>query len=210
MQTHDDRNVEARMRNRMLFLGGALVLALSTAAAAQTEEDVTKMPGYVDFEAMKIFAPEDAQVEIIIEPNLLRMLAKGMCKSDPDLCAMLMKLKQIRVQTFTMGNAKAATVEKKVSDLAQKIEGQGWQAMVRMRNRKENEQTYVYIKTRGDIIVGLAVMNIDPTDDAAFVNIVGEIDPEKVGELGAKFNIDNMDSLETEIKKHHQDRKRKM
>lgn len=196
------------MTKRTTILSGVLMLMLAGAAAAQSKEDVTKMPGYVDFEAMKIFSPEDAAVEILIEPNLIGMIARTTAKSDPDLFAVLSKLKQIRVQTFDMSNVNLDAVEKKVGELTKRLEGQGWQAMVRVRNRKENEQTYVYIKTQGDLVVGLTVMNVDPNDEAAFVNIVGEIDPEKIGEIGAKFNIDSLDSLETEVREHHKKRKK--
>jgi hypothetical protein len=51
-----------------------------------------------------------------------------------------------------------------------------------------------------DRIAGLVVMAVEPGDEAAFVNIVGDIDPAQIGRLGRKFDIEPLDSIRIEIK----------
>ena len=47
-----------------------------------------------------------------------------------------------------------------------------------------------------DTLTGLAVMGIENDDDnAIFINIVGEIDPEQLGRLSEKFNIPELDNI---------------
>ena len=43
-------------------------------------------------------------------------------------------------------------------------------------------------------------MAVQEKQEAVFVNIVGEIDPAKLGKLSEKFNIPKLNSLELEAK----------
>ena len=175
-------------------LGLVLLGPVTARAEEQQDREVQKHPGYVDFGPMaSIFGEEDATVEVFLEPNLLSMVAAVTQGSDPELSDMLHKLKQIRVQTFKIGADRADKVEEKTAEVAKRLEGSGWQTVVRVRERRQ-ERTYVYMKWVDKKVQGLVVMNVNPgEDEASFVNIVGEIDPEQLGRLGHKFNIDALD-----------------
>jgi hypothetical protein len=173
---------------------GLALLAVTAWAGEEQDQEVRKLPGYVDFGPMaSIFGEEDATVEVFLEPNLLSMVAAVTQNSDPELSDMLRKLKQIRVQTYKIGESRADKVEEKTTEVAKRLEGNGWQTVVRVRERRQ-ERTYVYMKWVDKKVQGLVVMNVNPhEDEASFVNIVGEIDPEQLGRLGHKFNIDALD-----------------
>lgn len=175
-------------------VGLALLGAVTARAGEEQDQEVRKLPGYVDFGPMaSIFGEEDATVEVFLEPNLLSMVAAVTQNSDPELSDMLRKLKQIRVQTYKIGEVRADKVEEKTTEVAKRLEGNGWQTVVRVRERKQG-QTYVYMKWVDKKVQGLVVMNVNPQEDeASFVNIVGEIDPEQLGRLGTKFHIDALD-----------------
>ena len=50
--------------------------------------------------------------------------------------------------------------------------------------------------TAGRVIAGMVVMVVSPEDDeTVFVNIVGQIDPEQIGRIGRKFDIDPLDEM---------------
>jgi hypothetical protein len=188
------------MKLRMAAWIAVLVLAANGtafAAAGSGDEDVTKDPGYVDFGTVNLFGNKEADVEVLIEKELLNMLVVFSKSKDPELADMLGKLKQIRVQSFSMEASKLDAVEKKTEEISAKLEGQGWARIVKVRDRRESEHTYIYMKSKDNKIQGLVVMNIDPKDkeQASFVNIVGEIDPEQLGKLQHKFDIDGLDSL---------------
>ena len=200
------------MRKRTTGVSAVLLLALAGAALASDPEDVTKLPGYVDFGVMNIFGKGEPTVEIIIESNLMNMVAAMMRNSDPELSNALAKLKQIRVQTFPIEQDQLEALERKVTDVSKRLDQAGWQKMVSVKQPRQNKQTYVYMKWVNNIMEGLVVMDVDPKDEASFVNIVGQIDPEQIGNISSKFNFDSgdIDSLENVIKDHgrHKDRDR--
>jgi hypothetical protein len=181
------------MRIRVAGIAAALVLGCAGMAFAGDGEDVTKEPGYVDFGTLAIFGHKEADVEVLLEQTLLK--AVGDMSGDPELKAMLAKLKQIRVQSFAIEPDKLEAIEKKTADVARKLESQGWSPMVKVVKPRLGERTYVYMKMSGSLIQGMTVMNVDPEDDASFVNIVGEIDPEQIGKLSQKFHLSGMDSV---------------
>jgi hypothetical protein len=199
--------MEARtMRNCWTSLVAAGILAMAVPVCAgdkDKNEDVNRHPGFVDFAALNVFGDEGPEVEVFLDRGLIAMVGSMSKRKDPAFAEMLNKLLQIRVQTFAIPNDKLSAIEAKTEEMARKLEGKGWQTLVRVNDKKDRSQTYVYIKPRGGVFDGLVVMNVDPKDDASFVNIVGEIDPEKLGELGSKFDINELDSLGTQIRMHH-------
>lgn len=200
------------MRTRTIWVSALLLLpALAGAVRASDPEDVTKLPGYVDFGTMDIFGDVEKTVEIIIESNLMNMVAAMTRSSDPELSKALAKLKQIRVQAFPVQHEKLDALERKVTEVAKRLDRAGWQKMVSVKQPRENKQTYVYIKWVSNVMEGLVVMDVDPKDDASFVNIVGQIDPAQIEKISGRFNFDSseMDSLESFIKGRHDDRDRK-
>lgn len=194
------------MKMQRVWMTVALVATLAGAGRAFATDDVTKHPGYVDFDnIIKLFGKQDTNVEISLDQAMLQFLAK-FAGGDPELSSMCAKLMQIRVQTFVMESDKADAVEKTVSDVAEKLGSQGWNPMVKVHDRRDGSQTYVYMKLVNGKSQGLVVMNIDPRDEASFVNIVGEIDPEQIGRLSHTMHINQLDSLDMKIRGKHLDR----
>jgi hypothetical protein len=181
------------MRRPGAFIAGALCVALATGARA--EEDLTKHPGYIDFGALDIFGKEDTTVEIFLDEKILKNIDA--------------RLKQIRVQSFDIQPAKREDLESKTAEISKQLEAQGWSAMIKVHDRKKDSQTYVYIKWTGNKSQGLAVMNVEPYEQATFVNIVGEMDPDQLRKLSTKLDIDALDSLDLDSKHHGEtDRRR--
>ena len=183
------------MKMRWAWMAAAAAIVLTGAGMAAAADDITKDPGYVDFGAMNLFGKEDTNVEIFLDQSILGMVAV-FAKDAPELQEMIGKLKQIRVQTFELDSTKVKQIEQRVAEVSKKLEGQGWSTLVKVRDRKGGDNTYVYIKMKDNKAQGLAVMSINPAEDVKFVNIVGEIDPAKMQKLGSKVHIDALDSLE--------------
>ena len=183
----------------LIVLIGCLLVGPAHAVGDEPEKDVQDHPGYIDFGIAKIFGTEEANVEVFLEGNLISMVAAATRGADPELSDMLSKLKEIRVQTFKIDDRRLEQVEAKTAEVAKSLEKKGWQTVVRVR--EHGEQVYVYMKSIDNKVQGLVVMSVDPKDEAAFVNIVGEIDPEQIGRLGHKFHIDALgDSLKGQFK----------
>jgi hypothetical protein len=194
------------------LVASALLLGtLGGGAQATQKEDVTRLPGYVDFGALNLFGREEATVEIFLDGNLINLVASASRNTDPDLSDMLTRLKQIRVQSFQIDPDKLEDLQEKTAEVSHRLEGLGWTPVVRVRGGRKGTETYVYMKWLGQVVGGMVVMNVDPNDEASFVNIVGEIDPEQLGKITSKFHLDSLDSLDVHIKggaKHDRDRDR--
>jgi len=184
----------ASLRWSAWLLVGLMTLSTSAATANQKSEDYTKHPGYVSFEGLGHFDADEALVEIDLTEVLLTMAGQIMKGSDPELADVLSKLKLVRVQKFALEERDAKDVEAKVDDMAKKLEKDGWMRVVRVR--EDADHVHVYFKITDGLLQGITVMAIEDRDTAAFVNIVGEIDPEQIGRLGAKFNIDELHDIE--------------
>jgi Skp family chaperone for outer membrane proteins len=169
------------------------VLLLSTAAFAQGK-DYSDEPGYVNFGNLADFETEEMVTEVILEDHILRMVSKITKGEDEDLSKLIGGLKLIRVNAFEVNTKNESELFDKVKSVDKDLMGEGWDRIV--KSRSKSESAYVYIKTDGtDNIYGLVVMAIDGSGEAVFVNIVGDINLETIGKLGAKFDIPALDQI---------------
>ena len=71
--------------------------------------------------------------------------------------------------------------------------------------RERHEHVDVYLKLKGEAIIGLTVIAGESNDEIILVNIAGDIDPAQIGRIGRRFNITPLDSLHLD----HEDLKRR-
>ncbi len=177
------------MRAKLTLLAGLLAVTFVSASAE------TPKPGAVDFAALGLGSDEEATVEVNLSGPLLQLAASATeDEDDPGLSAMLSKLDAITVRTYSMEGKAADAYDKQVIALSKKLEADGWQTIVKVREK--NEKAHIAVKVIGDRIVGLTVIAYDHDDELAFINIVGDIDMKQIGRLGRHMNIDALDSLD--------------
>src|SRR5678816_1915663 len=162
--------MQMRIKTQFTAVAAVLALALAWNGSAAAADDVKNAPGYIDFGDLNVFGSKDADKTVLIEPGLLQFLAGAVAGNDPELADMLSKLLQIRVQTFAIEPDKLEAIEKKTQDVSKKLEAQGWTTMVKMLDRNENSQTFIYSKMVGNKMQGLVVMNVEPKEEASFIN----------------------------------------
>jgi len=81
-----------------------------------------------------------------------------------------------------------------VKDVDKKLMKDGWDRIVKTRSKEE--VVSVFILTSGEEkIDGLVVTTVEKGREAVFVNIVGDIDLETIGELSDKFDIPSIGDL---------------
>lgn len=203
------RGTRTWMRALGCLLGMGLLLHCGLAVAGgPNEEDYSKHPGFVDFAGLGTFGEDDAVVEVYLHDALINMVAQMAAFAEPELADMLSKLKLIRVQKFLLEEETADKVERKISEMAAKLEKKGWVRAVRVR--EEDENIYVFFKLADNKLQGITVMAVEDYETAAFVNIVGEIDPEQIGRLGRHFDIDELDTdLLDELEDREREKRRR-
>jgi len=172
-----------------VMLGGAL----AGPAAALTEAEIKKLPGYVDFDAMKLFEGQEAKVEVYLKDPMLELVSKFVKSEDPELFEVLAKLKLVRVQIFEVDHVQAQKVSEVTTATAKQLDGKGWERIVRVREDDEHVDVYLKPSKEYEWLDGLVVMVVDGGDEAIFVNIVGQIHPDDISKLAEHFDIDELD-----------------
>jgi hypothetical protein len=177
------------MRAKLTILAGLVAITFATARAE------TPKPGAVDFASLGLGSDEEASVEVNLSGPLLQLAASATDdEDDPGLSQMLSKLDAITVRTYSMEGKSPDAYDKQVAALSRKLEADGWQTIVKVREK--DERAHIAVKMVGDRIVGLTVIAFDHDDELAFINIVGDIDMKQIGRLGKHMNIDALDSLD--------------
>lgn len=168
----------------------AAALAFAFAAAPAGAQDLRNEPGYLDLAGIDGWFDDEPWLEVNIKGALLRLVTEASRGEDPELTSILSKLKAIEVRGYPLTHAQFEDIGRRTGSLASELEGRGWDTVVRVR--EDDQRVNIFMKVQEDVIAGLVVMVLEPDDEegAVFVNIVGDINPEEIGRIGRKFNID--------------------
>ena len=168
--------------NRLILAMALVCMALPGIAQA----------GKLELKNLDKLADKAAEVnDVTLDGSLLQFAVTIMKKSDdPDaaqVVEVIKDLKGIYVKNFefdTPGQYSQADVEAIRSQLT----GPGWQRIVTSYTKRSGERDEVYLLKDGNKINGITVL-VAEARELTVVNIVGSIDPEKLGELSGHFGI---------------------
>jgi len=167
------------MKHPFRPLAAALIACLCLAVRAE------KLPaGAVDFGT---FTPsgEGEFVEVQVRSNLISMVARLAEKQEPQVAEMLRNVQLVRVNVIGLDDKNRSEVIQRVKEVRAKLDKEGWERIVTAQ--KKDEDVGVFLKTRGS--------------EAVLVNVIGNIKPEQVAELGERFDIDPLKRVGEAIKK---------
>lgn len=172
----------------------SIIMLLASTLIFSQKNDYTDEPGYVDFGDFESLENGEMVAEVIIEEHLLRMVAKMAKNEDEELSDLLGGLKLVKVNVFEVTDENMSEIQAKIDRLNKDMKNSDWDRIVRFKDRDESAN--VYIKTEGEeSIIGLVVAAFDKNGEAAFVNIVGDINLETIGRLGDKFDVPGLDNV---------------
>lgn len=168
-----------------VLLGMALLPAGNVQAQPALEVD----PGYVDLREVEGWFAQAPIIEVNIREALLQLVAGASRADDPELADLLERLRAMQVRAYTIGPARYQVITRRAERFADRLADDGWDAILRVR--EPDEHIAVFVRPDDGGIAGLMVMVLAATgEDSVFINIVGDIDPEEIGRIGRKFNID--------------------
>jgi hypothetical protein len=177
----------------LCLVSGLSVLLAATAFAAETDA------GYVDV-GQFLPASNGKFVEVNLSSGLLRFAAKLACRHDPETAALIGNLKSIRVNVVGMDDSNRPATVAKIEAARRLLEAKGWTQIVTVQDNEEGDNVNVHIlKHNDDAIDGLVVTVIDHKGEAVFVNIVGNITAEQLGEVADKFDIDPLKRVHVKL-----------
>ena len=162
------------------------------AAFASSGRAAEPAPGYVDFGNITA-SKKGEYVEVRLNGFFLRLAAKFAQHEDPAAAELLEGLSSVRVNVFGLDEDNRAAAVERVGNVRQQLEDKGWEKIVTVRGKHE-EDVAVFVKHRGEeMIEGLVVTVIDGRkQEAVFVNIVGNIKPDQLTSLAKHLHIDHL------------------
>lgn len=158
----------------------AVCIATAVAGTALADRDVTKLPGYVPFDKNAILGDIDATVEINLSEPMLKFMAGAANIADQDLAEMLHGIVDLRVKVFEFDSIDAEEAQPKIKDLVKWLDKNEWSRIVHVE--EEFETVNIYTRLDGDNMAGLALV-VASESELVFINIVGVIDPARMGSL---------------------------
>ncbi len=190
--------VEGPMKNPIRSLVCTTLLASSLALPLSLRaEDAS--PGHFDFG--KFSAAEGAQlVEVNLRSTLIGLAARLTEKAEPEVSDLLRSLKSVRVNVVGMDDKNRAELGDRIAKARAELDSKGWEQVVRVEEKKES--VGVYLKHRGEeAIEGLVVMVVSGNKEVVFVNIVGDLRPEKLALIGERLGIEPLRKAGEVVKK---------
>lgn len=162
----------------------ALLATFLTLPALAQEDELKALPGYVDFGSLEAVYGEP-KVRVNIGGFLLSFMAQA-AKSDPEAAAIMEGLEGVRINIYSTGGQVAPAMDQ-LQDVKNMLSAQNWEPIVQVNEDGENVQ--IFMKADGEGMQGLTVMAVN-AEEAVFLNILGTIDPEKIGAVMEQFDVD--------------------
>jgi hypothetical protein len=161
-----------------------VTLILASVAAFATEEPLQNRPGYVDFSTLSGDYGEP-RVMIDLGSSLLTLIS-NLKHDDPMAEEALRNLESVRVHVYnTAGDTTPAS--ERMTAVNESLQALAWEQIVRVR--EPDQQVDIYIKHGDNIVHGLTLMAVDE-EEAVFINVLGDIDPEQLGAVVKHIDMD--------------------
>ena len=182
--------------NKSLKLAGlALVLLCAhTAASAQQPADVARVK--LQMEALdRLAGRAEKAVDVTVDENLLGLVT-GMFKDskDPDKVKVreaLAGIKGVYVRVYEFAGD-GQWGEPDIADIRRQVGEPGWSRVVNIASRKDGQKVEVYLRALPGQIGGLLVLATQPRE-LMVINMVGNVDLEKLASLQGNFGIPEVD-----------------
>jgi hypothetical protein len=169
-------------------------LGIAAALATLTLNLHAALPpaGYVDFGNLP--ASNGEFVEVNVKGNLLSMVARLTQKAEPQVADVLKGLQAIRVNVIGLNDENRDEMEKRIKAIRTDLDGKAWEKIVSVQ--KANEDVGIYLKTRGDEAVeGLVITVLQGNREAVLINVVGNIQLDKLGAIGERLNLEPLKKI---------------
>ena len=172
------------------LLTGVFCTLISMPVLAQ-EDELKDLAGFIDFGDLSATYGEP-KISINIGGTLLQFVGLMSGESNPETSEMMSQLKGVRVFGYPIEDD-PTVARQKFSEVKSNLRSMGWEPVVQVN--EEDEQVLIYMKMNGGSMEGMTVMTVDE-EEVMFINIIGQIDPRKLGDMMDNFDVDIDGALE--------------
>lgn len=134
-------------------------------------------------------------VEVNIDGKLLDLAKRVLNKSnDADTRKVgqaIAGLRGIYVRVFNFANENEYNISD-VEEIRSQFQTPGWEKLVNVRSKRNNQKIDVYTMFQGDAMSGVAVV-VSEAKSVALINVIGPIDIDLLAEMSGKMNIPKID-----------------
>ena len=185
----------------------ALALLLSLVAAAAAHAQAADTTGArIRIDTLDRLGGKAAEfVSVNMDENLLRIVPPVLSDRDPEekgVKELVARLKGVFVRKLDFDD-EGQFGEADLAPIREQLRAPGWSRIVDIRSRREGKTVEVYLKTAGTRVDGLAVLSFEPKE-LIVINIVGEVDMEKLRKLEGQFGVPDLEIESTTPKSSKQ------
>jgi len=148
--------------------------------------------GFADLDSLGM-ADTDRVMSLSLGPTVLRFAASHIDDDEPEVRDLLRALDGIRIRIYEV-DGDASRVAGRMERMNTKLQADGWEPV--MLIREESETAFMLLRTDGQHILGMTVMVMDNRSEAVIVNLMGEIEPERFGDVMVALDVDGVDEVE--------------
>ncbi|MEM6605692.1 MAG: DUF4252 domain-containing protein [Pseudomonadota bacterium] len=173
----------------LLGVAGVLIASVFTMSLVSYAQDskVSGNPGYFEFSAIE-GSYGDPSVTINLNKSLLKLLG-AFEHDDPEAAEAIKNLELVRIQVYEEldESGSYSDADQQMLTMRASLDAASWDRVVEARD--EEERVDIYVKQDGEAIQGIVVMALDE-EDAVFINILGNIQPEQISAIVDHVDID--------------------
>jgi len=182
------RSICKNSTSSYLNIAAIAIVVMLGAGATASGQDARIQTSSLDHLAAKA----DQTVDVSIDAKMMTLASKVFKSNDPDearVKQLVAGLKGIYVRSFEFekeGEYSTADLE----SIRSQLRGSSWSRLVNVNSKKDGG-IEVYLMSQNSQILGLAVLASNPKE-ITVVNILGDIDLEKLSDLEGTFGVPDL------------------
>ena len=181
---------------RKTFVLGCLALALCGAAAHAQQPSEAKARARVQLEALeRLAARAERAVDVSVDEGVLSLAIGFFDKpNDPkavEVAKAIKGLKAVYVRVYEFAS-EGQWAESDIADIRRQVGEPGWSRVVNVWHKGEGRKVEVHLRAAAGKVGGLVVLATEPKQ-LVVVNMVGDVDVQKLASLRGQFGIPEID-----------------
>jgi hypothetical protein len=178
-------SVKPAARFILLVALAAFALAATTARAAAQERGRLRLDGLE-----RLAAKATETVNIDVDGILIKWVSAILNDKDPDertAKEIIAGLRGVYVRSYDFGKA-GEYADSDIAPIREQLRPPAWTRVIDVKSRDEDDNAEVYVATEAGRVQGMTLL-VAESKEVTVINIVGDIDLEKLKKLEGKLGI---------------------